>query len=74
MLVLNKLGFKDYTAQISLRDKENKAGVCGSDEVWEKAEAAIIDAAKEVNMETITAYGEAVYNSKARFYGEGCFR
>lgn len=61
MLVLNKLGFKDYTAQISLRDKENKAKYIGSDEVWEKAESAIIDAAKEVNMETITAYGEAAF-------------
>lgn len=61
VLVLNKLGFKDYTAQISLRDKENKAKYIGSDEVWEKAEAAIIDAAKEVNMETITAYGEAAF-------------
>jgi len=61
VLVLNKLGFKDYTAQISLRDKENKTKYIGSDEVWEKAEAAIIDAAKEVNMETITAYGEAAF-------------
>ena len=61
MLVLNKLGFKDFTAQISLRDPENKAKYIGSDDVWEQAEAAIIDATKEVAMDTVTVYGEAAF-------------
>ena len=60
-LVLEKLGFDNYTAQISLRDPENKDKYIGSDENWEKAEAAIIDAAAEAGLETVTVLGEAAF-------------
>lgn len=60
-LVLRKLGFDDYTAQISLRDPDNKEKYIGSDEVWEKAESAIIDAAAEAGLETQTVLGEAAF-------------
>lgn len=59
--VLDKMGFEDYTAQISLRDPDNPAKYIGSDENWEKAESAIIEAASESGMETITEYGEAAF-------------
>ena len=55
------LGFDDYTAQISLRDPENKAKYIGSDELWEKAERAIIEAAHEKNLPTVTELGEAAF-------------
>lgn len=61
MHVLEKLGFTEYTAQISLRDPENKEKYIGSDEVWEQAESAIIEATKEVNLETTTELGEAAF-------------
>jgi threonyl-tRNA synthetase len=59
--VLEKLGFEKYTAQISLRDPENKEKYIGSDENWEKAERAIIEATKEVGLETVTELGEAAF-------------
>ena len=59
--VLEKLGFSDYTAQISLRDPDNKEKYIGSDENWEKAESAIIEATKEVGMTTVTETGEAAF-------------
>ncbi len=59
--VLEKLGFSDYTAQISLRDPENKEKYIGSDEIWEQAESAIIEATKEVGLETVTELGEAAF-------------
>lgn len=59
--VLNKMGFDQFTAQISLRDPDNPAKYIGSDESWEKAESAIIDATKEVDMETTTVKGEAAF-------------
>ncbi|WP_422359115.1 threonine--tRNA ligase [Reichenbachiella sp.] len=55
------LGFEDYTAQISLRDPDNKAKYIGSDENWEKAERAIVEAAEEKGLNTITEYGEAAF-------------
>ena len=61
MHVIKKLGFEDFTAQISLRDPENKQKYIGSDENWEKAEQAIIDATKEVGLETVTELGEAAF-------------
>ena len=61
MHVIRKLGFEDFTAQISLRDPENKEKYIGSDENWEKAEQAIIDATKEVGLETVTELGEAAF-------------
>ena len=59
--VLSKLGFNNYTAQISLRDPEDKQKYIGSDENWEKAEKAIIDATKEVGLDTVTVLGEAAF-------------
>jgi threonyl-tRNA synthetase len=61
VLVLRKLGFENYTAQISLRDPDNREKYIGSDENWVKAEQAIIDATKEVGMPTTTVLGEAAF-------------
>lgn len=60
-LVMNKMGFEKVTAQISLRDPETPEKYIGSTENWEKAEQAIIDATKEVDLETVTEYGEAAF-------------
>ncbi len=57
----NVLGFSDYTAQISLRDPENKEKYIGTDEAWEKAETAIIEAAAEKGLKTVTELGEAAF-------------
>ena len=59
--VLTKMGFEDYTAQISLRDPDDPDKYIGSDENWDAAEAAIIDATKEVDLETVTELGEAAF-------------
>ncbi len=61
LYVFKALGFKDFTAQISLRDPENKEKYIGSDENWEKAENAIMNAAKEKGLNTIIEYGEAAF-------------
>ena len=53
--------FDKYTAQVSLRDPNNKAKYIGSDENWEKAESAIIEAAKEKGLKTVVEYGEAAF-------------
>ena len=58
---MNKMGFEQVTAQISLRDPENPSKYIGSLENWEKAERAIIEATKEVDLETVTALGEAAF-------------
>ncbi len=60
-LVLKRMGFDNVTAQISLRDPDNKEKYIGSDENWEKSEQAIIDACKEVDLETVTELGEAAF-------------
>lgn len=59
--VLRKMGFDKFTAQISLRDPENPDKYIGSQELWDEAENAIIEATKEVGMETVTALGEAAF-------------
>ncbi len=61
LYVFNALGFSEFTAQISLRDPENKEKYIGADEAWEKAEQAIIDAAAERNLNTVTELGEAAF-------------
>lgn len=61
MLVIKKLGFDHFTAQISLRDPENKEKYIGSEENWVKAEQAIIEATKEVDLITTTELGEAAF-------------
>ncbi|QIY83572.1 threonine--tRNA ligase [Chryseobacterium sp. NEB161] len=61
LYVFGSLGFADFTAQISLRDPENKQKYIGSDENWEKAEHAIVTAATEKGLKTVTEYGEAAF-------------
>ncbi|MFT5168698.1 MAG: threonyl-tRNA synthetase, partial [Saprospiraceae bacterium] len=61
LYVLKKFGFEQVTAQISLRDPENKTKYIGSDENWEKAESAIIEATSEVGLKTVTVLGEAAF-------------
>ena len=61
LYVFSSLGFADFTAQISLRDPKNKQKYIGSDENWEKAENAIITAAKNKGLNTVVEYGEAAF-------------
>ena len=61
LYVLKTLDFKAFKAQISLRDPENKAKYIGSDENWEKAEQAIMEAASEKELNTVIEYGEAAF-------------
>ncbi len=61
LYVFKTLGFDEYSAQISLRDPENKAKYIGSDEDWEKAERAIIEASAERGLQTVTELGEAAF-------------
>jgi threonyl-tRNA synthetase len=61
LYVLKTLKFENYKAQISLRDKENRSKYIGSDENWQKAEQAIIDAAAEKELPTVVEYGEAAF-------------
>ncbi|WP_421830792.1 threonine--tRNA ligase [Larkinella sp.] len=61
LYVFKSLGFDDYSAQISLRDPENRQKYIGSDELWEKAEAAIIEASAERGLRTVTELGEAAF-------------
>jgi len=55
------LDFKNYTAQVSLRDPDNKEKYIGTDENWEKAEKAIIEAAAEKGLQTVVEVGEAAF-------------
>ena len=59
--VLGMIGFDDVTAQISLRDPATPEKYIGSEANWQTAEQAIIDACKEIDMKTVTAYGEAAF-------------
>jgi threonyl-tRNA synthetase len=59
--VFNSLGFENYTAQVSLRDKENKTKYIGDDVLWDKAEREIQEAADERGLRTVVAYGEAAF-------------
>ncbi|WP_291779017.1 threonine--tRNA ligase [Cecembia sp.] len=61
LYVFKALGFEDFTAQISLRDPENREKYIGTDEAWDKAESAIIEAAGERGLETVTELGEAAF-------------
>jgi len=60
-IIFNAMGLKDYTAQISLRDPQKPEKYIGSVENWEKAEAAIIEAAGEKGLKTVTVLGEAAF-------------
>ena len=61
LYVFNSLSFTDYTAQISLRDKTDRSKYIGSDENWNLAENAIIEAAAEKGLKTVVEYGEAAF-------------
>jgi Threonyl-tRNA synthetase len=58
LFVFKALGFENYTAQVSLRDPENKAKYIGEDALWEKAEREIQEAADERGLSTIAVKGE----------------
>ena len=60
-IIFKALDFKDYTAQISLRDPNKPEKYIGSPENWDKAEQAIIEAAAEKGLNTITVEGEAAF-------------
>lgn len=60
-IIFNALDFKDFIAQVSLRDKENTEKYIGSDENWDKAERAIVEAAAEKGLDTVVEYGEAAF-------------
>jgi threonyl-tRNA synthetase len=61
LYVFGSLGFENFTAQISLRDKENRDKYIGTDENWEKAENAIINAAADKGLNTVVEYDEAAF-------------
>ena len=61
LYIFKTLKFENFTAQISLRDPNNKEKYIGSDEVWDKAERAIIESAAEKGLNTITETGEAAF-------------
>ncbi|WP_262249007.1 threonine--tRNA ligase [Parapedobacter soli] len=61
LYVFGALGFEDYTAQISLRDPDNKGKYIGTDENWDRAEQDIIEAANEKGLKTVVEYGEAAF-------------
>lgn len=61
LYVFNALGFKDFTAQISLRDPNNKQKYIGADEDWDSAEAAIVEVATAKGLTTVTELGEAAF-------------
>jgi len=61
MKIFKALDFKDFIAQISLRDLNNREKYIGTDENWEKAEKAILEVAEETGLETVIAHGEAAF-------------
>jgi threonyl-tRNA synthetase len=61
LYVFNALSFKDYVAQISLRDPDNKTKYIGSEENWQLAEQAIIESANEKGLKTVIETGEAAF-------------
>ncbi len=61
LYVFNALGFTDFTAQVSLRDPENKTKYIGSDALWDRAEREIQEAADEKNLITVAEKGEAAF-------------
>ena len=61
LYIFKTLSFENYTAQISLRDPSNTEKYIGSDENWEKAESAIIEASKQKGLNTVIEYGEAAF-------------
>ena len=60
-IIFRALDFKNFEAQISLRDKENRTKYIGSDENWERAESAIVEACQEKGLNARVEYGEAAF-------------
>ncbi len=61
LLVFRSLGFENYTAQVSLRDPDNKEKYIGEDHLWDKAEREIQEAADERGLSTVAVKGEAAF-------------
>ncbi len=61
LYIFKTLSFEKFKAQVSLRDPNNPSKYIGSDENWEKAESAIIEAAAEKGLPTVVEYGEAAF-------------
>ena len=61
LYIFKTLNFDQYTAQVSLRDPNNREKYIGTDENWERAESAIIEAAQEKGLNTVVEYGEAAF-------------
>lgn len=61
LYVFGSLGFENFTAQVSLRDPENPEKYIGEDHLWEKAEQAIINAAKDKGLNFVLETGEAAF-------------
>ncbi|MEP6950339.1 MAG: threonine--tRNA ligase [Ginsengibacter sp.] len=61
LYVLGSLGFNEYTAQISLRDQEDRSKYIGNDENWDLAEKSIIEAVEEKGLNAVIEYGEAAF-------------
>ncbi|MFN7602205.1 MAG: threonine--tRNA ligase [Bacteroidota bacterium] len=61
LFVFKSLGFENYTAQVSLRDTENKAKYIGEDVLWDRAEREIQEAADERGLKTVAVKGEAAF-------------
>ncbi len=61
LYIFKTLDFKDYTAQISLRDPNDREKYIGTDENWDKAESAIIEASAEKGLKTVIELGEAAF-------------
>ncbi len=61
LYIFKTLDFQNFEIQISLRDKEDKSKYIGSEENWEKAENAIVEAVNEKGLTAITEYGEAAF-------------
>ena len=59
--VFTALGFENYTAQVSLRDPDNREKYIGSDELWDRAEREIQEAADEKGLKTVAVKGEAAF-------------
>ena len=60
-IIFRALDFQNFEAQISLRDKENRTKYIGSDENWERAERAIVEACEEKGLKAKVEYGEAAF-------------
>ena len=61
LIIFKALRFDNFEAQISLRDKIDREKYIGSDENWEKAENAIIEACREAGLKAVVEYGEAAF-------------